>query len=183
LAVADPKSSQDERNLARAVLLFKEATRGQYANFLRDFSPAELTRDLPEKPVGWATQARKFLWAGTNDPFQCPALNAVIGELAGNARSSHALLCLGEFVRLQFLDGFEDGRPKPAELGGGKSIFPGEPFSRGEVYKKLIADPRRRTMTGPTPSIARSVATSRAGSTAAAAPTSTRPSAKPGTAC
>ena len=26
-------------------------------------------------------------------------------------------------------------------MGGGKSIFPGEPFSRGEIYKRLIADP------------------------------------------
>ncbi len=30
--------------------------------------------------------------------------------------------------------------PPPEELGGSKPIFPGEPFSRGEIYKKLLAE-------------------------------------------
>jgi hypothetical protein len=82
-----------------------------------------------------------FSWSGTTEEYQCPALKAVISELAANPRASHGLLCLGEFVRGAGLESFESAAPKPDELGGGKSIFPGEPFSRGEVYKKLIADP------------------------------------------
>lgn len=132
MAVDDPKSTPDERNLARFVLLFKEATRGQYANFLRDLA---LIKNVE------AGQAAAFLWRGASEPYQCPALKEVIGELLANNRDPHGLLCLGEFVRTAELDAFESFRPKPDELGGGESIFPGEPFSRGELYKRLIADP------------------------------------------
>ena len=140
MAVADPQSPQ-QRKLARFVLLFKEATRGQYAGFLRDYSPEGLTRDDAEAPNVAGMKSTDFLWPGESEIYQCPAMKAIIGGLAANPRGSHGLLCLSDFVRAASLDDFESGRPAPDELGGGKSIFPGEPFSRGEIYKKLIADP------------------------------------------
>ena len=45
MAVADPQSLPTERRLARFVLLYKEATRGQYAGFLRDYVRDDLTKD------------------------------------------------------------------------------------------------------------------------------------------
>jgi hypothetical protein len=50
------------------------------------------------------------------------------------------LLCLGEFIRTGGVEDSDVARPGANELGGGKAIFPGEAFSRGEIYKKLVAE-------------------------------------------
>jgi hypothetical protein len=139
-AVDDPQSTPSERATARFVLLFKEATRGHYTGFLRDYVPADLGKDEPKPSGEEGNKLTAFNWVGAKEPYQCPALKAVMSELAANAKSSHGLLCLTEFTRTTGLDAYDSGYPKPDELGGGKSIFPGEPFSRGETYKKLIAD-------------------------------------------
>ncbi|GLS17764.1 hypothetical protein GCM10007874_07790 [Labrys miyagiensis] len=136
-AVADPQSTPQERALARFVLLFKEATRGHYTGFLEDFNAATLTGDDGTAPAG--TKSAIFKWAGTSQPYSCPALKAVMAELAANPRSAHGLLCLGDFVRTSDLDDVESFEVQSGELGS-KPIFPGAPFSRGEVYRKLIAD-------------------------------------------
>jgi hypothetical protein len=140
-AVADPQSAPAERQLARFVLLFKEATRGQYGNFLRDFSPEAIARDKQDAPAGGNYDTTRLLWDGASEPYACPDLKAVVSELAANPRAPHGQLCLGEFVRSVGLEDIEAGRPKSGVLGGGKEIFPGEVYSRGEIYKKLIADP------------------------------------------
>ena len=141
-AIADPRSTPNERTTARFVLLYKEATRGHYSGFLSDYVPADLTKEPSASPDDGMISLPSLLWSGAREPYQCPALKAIVGELAANPRAAHGLLCLGEFVRKASLDDFENTRPPaPDELGGGKSIFPGEPFSRGEIYKKLIADP------------------------------------------
>jgi hypothetical protein len=141
MAVENPDSIPAERRLARFVLLFKEATRGQYANFLQDDNAEALRKDEAEAgPPIDEFKSTMLLWPGSKTPYPCPALHEVIKELSANANSSHGLLCLGEFVRTADLDGFESLRPAPAELGGGKAIFPGDVFSRGEIYKKLLAD-------------------------------------------
>lgn len=142
MAVADPQASPAERRLARFLLLYKEATRGQYANFLRDFSPEALEKDDAEAPqVSDLPASAIFLAPGVNEPYQCPTLKAVVTELAADPRSAHGLLCLGDFVRRAGFARFDASRPGPDELGGAKAIFPGEPFARGEVYRRLISDP------------------------------------------
>jgi hypothetical protein len=133
MAMADPKSSVAEQDLARDVLLFKEATRGQYANFLRDYDPDALQREGMPRSKSW-------IWDGKGEPYPCPDIKAVVAGLASNPRSPAGQLCLAEFVRAMGHDGREDKRPPPHELGGSKSIFPGEPYARLEVYRKLIAD-------------------------------------------
>lgn len=137
-AIIDPQSTAEEKALARFVLLFKEATHGHYSGFLRDYSPEALKNET--QPPG-QMKPNVFLWSGSKDPYACPGLKAVMEELASNPKASHGLICLTEFARLTALDGFEDSHPQPEELGGGKSIFPGEAFSRGEVYKAVVADP------------------------------------------
>jgi hypothetical protein len=141
-AIADPLSLPEERRQARFVLLFKEATRGQYANFLRDYDPAAIAKDEADAPKMTESRASTFNWpGGVDDSYACPALKTVMTELAGHPGASHPLLCLGEFTRTQSLDGVEAGQPGPDELAGAKPIFPGEIFARGEIYKKLIANP------------------------------------------
>ena len=141
MAVEDPDSTPAERRLARFVLLFKEATRGQYANFLQDYSADGLREDEAEgRSLADSYKSTTLLWPGEKTPYPCPALHEVIKELSAEANASHGLLCLGEFMRVSDLDGFNSTHPPPEELGGSKPIFPGEPFSRGEIYKKLLAE-------------------------------------------
>jgi hypothetical protein len=144
MAVADPVSPE-ERKLARFVLLLKEATHGQYAGFLRDYSAEGLAKDDADaaRPGQYPNyQSSVLLWSGSADKgYACPDLKSIVGELAANPEAPHAMLCFGDFIRTNSLDGFEASRPAPDELGGGKSIFPGEPYARGEVYKKLIGSP------------------------------------------
>ncbi len=75
-------------------------------------------------------------------PSRAPPLQPVMEKLTNTPKDSHALLCLGEFARTQGFDSFElDQQPAADQLGGQKPIFPGTPFSRGEIYMALIADP------------------------------------------
>jgi hypothetical protein len=138
-AVADPLSTPEERRLARFILLFKEATRGQYANFLRDYAPEAIAKDEADAPKLTFAHASAFNWAGDSTGYACPAPKQFISVLARDPDTSHALLCLTELTRTQSLDSVEAGIPGADELGGGKPIFPGEIFSRGEIYKQLIA--------------------------------------------
>ena len=141
MAVENPDSTLAERRLARFVLLFKEATRGQYANFLQDYNAEGLRKDEAEAHALMDSyKSTLLLWPGSKTPYPCPALHEVIKELSANANSPHGLLCLGEFMRVTDLDGFDSAHPPAEELGGTKPIFPGEPFSRGEIYKKLFAE-------------------------------------------
>jgi len=141
MAVENPDSTPAERRLARFVLLFKQATRGQYANFLQDYNAEGLRKDEAEAhSLMDSYKSTLLLWPGSKTPYPCPALHEVIKELSANANSPHGLLCLGEFMRVTDLDGFDSTHPPAEELGGSKSIFPGEPFSRGEIYKKLFAE-------------------------------------------
>ena len=145
MAIADPQASPAERRLARFLLLYKEATRGQYANFLRDFSPEGLAKDDAEAPqVSDLPESAIFLSPAVSEPYKCPAPKAVVAELAADPRSAHGLLCLGDFVRRSDFARFDSWRPAADELGGAKAIFPGEPFARGEVYQRLIADPKTK---------------------------------------
>jgi hypothetical protein len=139
-AIADPQSTPGEKALARFTLLYKEATRGHYTGFLRDYSPEEIAEGDAEAADTGVMKSAAFVWTGATDPYKCPALKTVIGELAANAESSHGLLCLGEFIRTGGVEDSDVARPGANELGGGKSIFPGEAFSRGEIYKKLVAE-------------------------------------------
>ena len=139
-AIVDPQSTPGEKALARFVLLYKEATRGHYTGFLRDYSPEEIAKGDAAAAETGVMKSAAFVWNGASEPYKCPALKTVIGELAANADASHGLLCLGEFIRTGGVEDSDVARPGANELGGGKAIFPGEAFSRGEIYKKLVAE-------------------------------------------
>ena len=139
-AIDNPQSQPWERNLARFVLLFKEATRGQYVNFIKDYAPDTLTQDEIEAPTNY-TRSAAFNWKGQSGQYECPKLINVIQELRQSPQSTHGLLCLSDFIRTENLDDFENGAPEENELAGGKSIYPASEFSRGEIYKELIDKP------------------------------------------
>ena len=143
-------TSPREKQVAIYALLYKDLTRGFYNDFLRDLAliPAQAKRradDDYESPR--YTDIALFRWSGSAD-FACPALSTIATNLAAKPKDPTALLCLGEFIRLNDLDprfyGVTrslDDQPEKDELGGSLSQFPGSRFSRLDAYKAVIADP------------------------------------------
>ncbi len=137
----DAGASPRERAVARFTLLYKEATHGLYAGFLKDY-PALEAAPAGDVAFNNGMKLDAFRWQGQGAPYACPSLKTVMEKLAATPKNPQALLCLGEFLRTHSLDGFElDKPPEADQLGGQKPIFPGAPFARGDAYKALIADP------------------------------------------
>lgn len=147
---ADQSASERERQVALYTLLYKDLTRGAYADFVRDLAliPANArprTQDDYQSPR--YTDIALFRWQGSTE-FVCPPLKAVATKLSARPRDAASLLCLGEFVRVSGLDPYHygvaqelDEQPDKDELGGTPTLFPGTRFSRLEGYKAVIADP------------------------------------------
>ena len=151
-----------ERDIALHVLLGKELLHGFYADFGRDAAllagrghamggpivPAEDGTGTYEEdkytpapvPLGI------FGAASANPAAGCPAIAQVAAELARAPLAVRARLCLAEWVRSNDFDLYPLDRPreeavKAGALGTGPSQFPGNIYSRLEVYKAIIADP------------------------------------------
>jgi hypothetical protein len=146
----DRAASQNERDVALFVLLYKQVTRGAYADFIKDSQLVkanantdgyfyDLTSGGPV-PLGLFANGKK------GNSYVCPSLQESAATLAKTPKNASALLCVAEFARINGFDGagFEE-QPAKDELGGAKSQFPGEPFSRLELYKGIIADPATRS--------------------------------------
>ncbi|HEY1750018.1 MAG TPA: hypothetical protein VGG29_02065 [Caulobacteraceae bacterium] len=135
-----------ERRVALYTLLFKDMTRGRYAAFAGDSGPevppAPAHAD-PNDPMGAEPDLKVVRWPGHKTGYLCEPLDALARALAAAPQSPHGLLCLGEFVRLNGLDGDAMNKGRPAdELGGAPTLFPGRPFARLDAYETLIADPK-----------------------------------------
>ena len=147
-----------ERQLALYVLLFKELSRGRYPAFLDDLrltpDPAPAAIRYEKLGIGGTSTpalADFTRFGGTHDGYTCPAIAAVATSLAANPHDEGALICLGEFVRL---NGYEDflrqdnppakpgTTPAPAGLSSTATQFPGIGVSRMAIYKTIIADPK-----------------------------------------
>jgi hypothetical protein len=136
----------DEQHHALFVLLYKYLSRGDYAGFLA-VRPLAAALPLPPAPApgDYPVQGPTlFITGKTSEGSPCPALDATVGTLAARRTDPHALICLGEFLRLNGLDGMQsyDTPPSRDELGGGAHDFPGHPIGRGPLYQMVIADPR-----------------------------------------
>ena len=138
---------QHERDVALFVLLYKGATRGRHADFVRDVAlvPRDAPRDIgyydlvdgERAPTGVFTQTESL------GDYGCPALRETQGRLAANPADPKAILCLGDFMRATGFDDSElDSQPPADELGGTPTLFPGKPYSRLDAYKGVIASPR-----------------------------------------
>ncbi len=146
-----------ERNLALYTLLYKNLTRGRYSDFLSDIgkvsSDAEKIgpyygfqyeydygyEDDVNIPVGMFGREMEY------DDYNCPQLRQTVSKLALNSKNREAQLCLADYLRLSGFDNYWLDEPADAdELGGTKSLFPGEPLSRLEIYKEIIGDRKTR---------------------------------------
>jgi TolA-binding protein len=140
----DTSLPQHERDVALYVLLYKEVSRGHYADFVKDvalvraeaptdgYSGGLSTTEPP--PLGVFTQTT------TLGDYGCGPLRETAAKLAKNPKAPKPLLCLADFMRA---NGFDqnalDTQPEADQLGGTKSLFEGAPYARFDVYKTLIA--------------------------------------------
>jgi hypothetical protein len=133
-----------ERRVALYALLSKDILRARYAAFAADSSllvPAAPAQANPNDPMGAEPDLKVVRWTGHKEGYLCEGLSPLTRALAAAPQSPHGLLCLGEFVRLNGLDGMS--QPPPADqLGGAPTLFPGATFARLDAYKALIADPK-----------------------------------------
>ncbi len=143
----DANAPAHERQVAAFTLLYKDMTRGAYRDFASDIAlvpagaPAEGGYyDFPAMetvPVGIFTQSKALGDIG------CAPLKDTAARLAANPRDARGLLCMADFMRVNGFDGFAlDSKIPDDQLGGTASLFPGGVFSRLEVYKRIIADPK-----------------------------------------
>ena len=152
--------ARDERETALFVLLYKQLTRGFYADYLRDLAlmPADvattskaskalnylpgfgpearpITPD-PESSAEYNAQWRQPLGVFVtpvkpDNAYACPALKAIATTLAGNVSHVRAKMCLAEFMRLKGFDWFTVlDTPRDAR----------QSYSRLTTYRSVIAD-------------------------------------------
>ena len=143
---SDTSAPAHERAVALFTLLYKDATRGPYADFSRDVAlvPAGASSDPAygllgdnDPPLGIFTQTK------TLGDYGCPALKDSEARLARNPRDGKAILCLADFMRANGFDDFSlDTQPPKDQLGGTPSLFPGSAYSRLEAYRGIITDPK-----------------------------------------
>jgi hypothetical protein len=139
---------QHERDVALFTLLHKELLFGDYAGFLRDVALVP-TGALDDSGL-WSLREQEKIPVGlfragaSSDGYDCPALAVSAQALARNPRDFKPRLCLGDFYRSYGFDnlGVAAGTPKPDELGGTPTLFPGKPTPRGEIYDDIIRDPK-----------------------------------------
>jgi hypothetical protein len=150
---------QFEREVALYILLAKELRRGFYGDILRDLAlvPADAPRD------SWFPGASRYeaRYAAVQDrpplgrfgpkanlgDFGCPSLQRTVSHLLAAPEAVRPRLCLAEFFRVNGFDGFNSDfgfdDPTTSGLGSTRSQFPtGKAFSRLEVYRSVMADPR-----------------------------------------
>lgn len=147
---------QRERDIALFTLLYKEATRGHSAEFLKDLAlvPANAPTDGyytldnvdNDFPVGQPPQLAPiplgiFLYDKTASNFSCPGLRKSQQQLAQDANNPTAQLCLADFVRLNQAVTNLGAITYPAdELGGTPSLFAGGDFARMDIYLAVLAN-------------------------------------------
>ncbi|MDP3907998.1 hypothetical protein [Novosphingobium sp.] len=145
-AAQDGAHPQAERDAALFTLLYKQLTRGDYAGFVanRPLVPVSASKDaglwnFTEQetiPVGLFAKGR---WS---DGYPCQSITVTAQKLAENSQDTAAQLCLGDFLRLNAFDGWNelDDSPDKDELGGAARDFAGKPLTREAIYSGIIAN-------------------------------------------
>lgn len=123
-----------QRNTALFTLLYKDLTRGHYADFLQD--KALIGPALGQEPFSFTA----FGKLPRPDGYACPALDVTVTALAKSA-NPRALNCLGDLLLQQ---GWDDSpleeKPDASVLGGAPDRFAGVPQGRLSWYRQVIAD-------------------------------------------
>ncbi|MFN3517076.1 MAG: hypothetical protein ACK4YM_07945 [Novosphingobium sp.] len=134
--VRDPANRATERDLALYTLLANQLVLGRYGDFAGDVK-------LPAPIAGGA--ATIFTRGRVSAEYPCAPIAVTAAALAKNPEDIPGRLCLGDFFRLNGLDGLRgpyDPRPGSDELGGVVEGFSGKRNFRSEFYSAIIADPR-----------------------------------------
>jgi len=143
-----------ERAVARFTLLYKDVSRGAYADGARDLAliPADApTGTLYDFSGDGVVADGLFVRGKWSDTFPCPALHDTLVRLAAAPQDRAARLCLGDFWRLNGFDGFalfstgrtfEGARTGPDVLGNLPDHFAGTPLYRDAIYAAIIKAPQ-----------------------------------------
>ncbi|WP_395017692.1 hypothetical protein [Dongia sp.] len=140
----DESLPQHERDTALYVLLYKEVTRGHYADFLKDLALVRADAPVEGYAGGLSTSEPVplgvFTQTTTLGDYGCGPLKETAAKLAKNPKAPKPLLCLADFMRA---NGFDqntlDTAPEGDQLGSTASLFKGGPYARFDVYKALLA--------------------------------------------
>ncbi|WP_152616261.1 tetratricopeptide repeat protein [Sphingomonas sp. ERG5] len=143
----DGNIPRHERGVALATLLYKEMGHGLYQDFLDDLKAVPANAPVGSSLYDFAATDDPplgvFLQPGNMGDYGCVSFRQTMMSLAKAPRDVTARLCLAEFVRVNGFDQSAfDSQPPADQLGGTPSLFPGQPYSRLEVYKSIIADPQ-----------------------------------------
>lgn len=146
-SVRDMARPAHERDVARFTLLYKNLTHGAFADVGRDLP---LIPDNADTKGGlWSLADQEAIPIGlfrsgqwSDGSIACQPLAQTAATLARSATDRKALLCLGEFYRLNGFDGFALfwADPQKHSLGVGPDGFPGAEQSRFDIYTAIIAD-------------------------------------------
>ncbi|WP_448951144.1 tetratricopeptide repeat protein [Labrys neptuniae] len=139
----DAAAPEAERATAVYALLYRDLTRGAYKAFPDDLALAPADAKTEAKSTDAESNdklsSEVFVKPETASDFSCPDLKSSVATLAANPRDIGGRLCLGEFIRLNWLDqSFLDIPPSKEELGGKGVLFPGRQFSRLEAYRSIM---------------------------------------------
>ncbi|MGC5703841.1 outer membrane assembly lipoprotein YfiO [Pseudomonas sp. NFXW11] len=146
--------SATERNTAAFILLYKDLSHGQYAAFAKDYEqlPHPLAEEKLGSSLGWpyveSPSLQVFLWDGKPSEYEtsgysCPNLIESVALLQRDPKAPAGQLCLGEFIRLNNLDGMPMDSPVDAQtLGGTQELFAGKFYSRLDRYQVVINNPK-----------------------------------------
>ena len=148
---------QRERDIALFTLLYKQATRGESATFLKDLAlvpptaPTDGYYALDALDSYFSTDQAQpaaiplgiFLHGKTSTDFPCPGLRASEQQLVQDPTNATARLCLADFVRLNQDVMYPSANSVTAdELGGTPSLFPRGNYVRMDTYAAVLADPK-----------------------------------------
>jgi hypothetical protein len=138
-------ASPHERDVALFTLLYEEATRGSHRDFVDDVrlvpasAPAE-TDYYVDFSGAKALPTAVFVRSKKLGDYGCPAFPETQRRLAAAPGDAKAMLCLGEFTRVNGFDGFLlDSQPAKDELGGTPTRFAGAPYARLDAYQAVMA--------------------------------------------
>ena len=141
-----------DRAVARFTLLYKDLTHRAAGAFLDDLAGPTLP---PTDAAGPARPSREeeivpaslslFQWPGGETQgghHLCPSLRDTAGLLKANPNSAKGLLCFGDFILANGLDGYFLDQPVDKDdLGGTPERFAGRHLTRLDAYRQIIADP------------------------------------------
>lgn len=137
---------QHERDVALFALLQKQLLYGDYAGFANDL--ALIRSDASSEGGTWDLHEQQKIPLGLfrdgrwGDEYSCAPLARSAAALARNPRDAKALLCLGDFYRINGFDAVRWANPPKAdELGGTRPLFAGTARPRSALYDAVIADP------------------------------------------